>query len=85
MNPSPKSKLIEDMLKGFEALGYSHYPRIAARKVEPYFRRRWAKLQNRPDHLNLIETRTTRYKARDGHERAVVRWEDYEWLLKRVS
>lgn len=48
------------------------------------------KLALKPDGLPVgdltgIETRTTRYKAEDGRERAVVIWDDYEWLLKEAK
>lgn len=34
--------------------------------------------------LTGIETRTTRYMAKDGRERAVLLWEDYEHLLEVI-
>ena len=35
--------------------------------------------------LNRIRTRTTRYKAEDGKERAVLLWSDYQWLIARLE
>lgn len=35
--------------------------------------------------LTRIQTRTTRYKARDGRWRAVLLWSDYEWLIKQLT
>ena len=48
------------------------------------------KLALNPDGLPVggmtgVETRTTRYMAEDGRERAVVIWTDYEWLLKEAK
>lgn len=31
-----------------------------------------------------LQTRVTRYKAEDGHERAVLLWTDYEAILETV-
>ena len=35
--------------------------------------------------LNRIRTRTTRYKAEDGKERAVLLWSDYQWIIDRME
>jgi hypothetical protein len=49
----------------------------------------WAELEQvkaaAPTPMNLIETRTTRYRGEDSQERAVMLWTDYESLLARIK